>query len=124
MKAREQESPSRTLARASSLGIRTIASAERFQSMQTQTRRTAMKRLAVTVLAGVGAVALMTTGVSAAIICNDEGDCWQSKETYTYPPEARVHVYGDDYVVDTKKYKMREVRPGPGYWRGGVWVGF
>ena len=61
-----------------------------------------MKRLAVTVLASAGAVALMTTGVSAAIICNDEGDCWQSKETYTYPPEARVHVYGDDYVVDTK----------------------
>ena len=27
-------------------------------------------------------------------------------------------------VVDTKKYKMREARPGRGYWSGGVWVDF
>lgn len=83
-----------------------------------------MNRLTLTLLGATGAVALMTTGVSAAIICNDEGDCWQSTETYTYPPEARVQVYGDDYVVDKKKFKMREARPGRGYWRGGVWVDF
>ena len=83
-----------------------------------------MNRLTIAVLGAAGAVALMTTSVSAAIICNDEGDCWQAKETYTYPPEARVKVYEDNYVVDTKKYKMREVRPDRGYWRGGVWVGF
>ena len=50
----------------------------------------------------------------------DEGDCWKVKEKHTYPPDVRVHVYEDDYVIDTKKYKMREARPGRGYWRGGA----
>jgi hypothetical protein len=83
-----------------------------------------MSRLTFTLLGAAGAVALMTSGVSAAIICNDEGDCWQATERLTYPPEARVQIYEDDYVIDKKKYKMREARPGRGYWRGGVWVGF
>ena len=83
-----------------------------------------MNRLALTLLGAAGAVALMSTGVSAAIVCNDEGDCWKVKEKHTYPPQARVQIYEDDYVIDSKKYKWREARPGPGYWRGGVWVGF
>ena len=83
-----------------------------------------MKRTAVMLLAAAGSIALMTTGVSAAVVCNDEGDCWKVKEKHTYPPKARVHVYDDDYVIDTKKYKWREARPGPGYWSGGVWIDF
>ena len=82
-----------------------------------------MKRLSAMLLGAAGAVALMTTGVSAAVVCNDEGDCWKVNEKYDYPPKAKVHVYSDDYVVDTKKYKMREARPGRGYWSGGIWVG-
>jgi hypothetical protein len=83
-----------------------------------------MKRTTVAMLAAAGIVALISTGASAAVVCNDEGDCWKVKEKHTYPPEARVQIYEDDYVIDTKKYKLREARPGPGYWRGGVWVGF
>jgi hypothetical protein len=87
-------------------------------------KENAMRRLSMMLLGATGMIAVMSTGASAAIICNDDGDCWQTTETYTYPPDARVHVYADDYVIDKKKYKMREVRPGRGYWRGGVWVGF
>jgi hypothetical protein len=39
------------------------------------------------------------------------------------PPEARVNIYEDDYVIGPK-YKLREPGAGRGYWRGGVWVGF
>ena len=83
-----------------------------------------MKRLALTLATAIGALGLMASGASAAVVCNDEGDCWKVKERHTYPPDARVQVYEDDYVIDTNKYKLREPRPGPGYWRGGVWVGF
>jgi hypothetical protein len=83
-----------------------------------------MKRTVVALLSAAGASALMTTDVSAAVVCNDEGDCWKTKEKYTYPPKARVHIYDDDYVLDTKKYKWREARPGRGYWSGGVWIDF
>jgi len=75
-----------------------------------------------TVLAVLASIAL-TTGASAAVICNDEGDCWRSKERLTYPPEARVQIYGDDYAIGPK-YKWREAREGHGYYRGGAWIGF
>jgi hypothetical protein len=67
----------------------------------------------------------MASTASAAVVCNDNGDCWRVKEKYTYPPAARVHIYGDDWSFpDAKKYRWKEARPGPGYWNGGVWVGF
>jgi hypothetical protein len=83
-----------------------------------------MSRITLTLLGAAGSIALMTTSVSAAVVCNNEGDCWRVKEKYTYPPKAGVQIYGDDYVIDTKKYRWREARPGPGYWSKGVWIGF
>jgi hypothetical protein len=46
---------------------------------------------------------------SAAIVCNDERECWKVKEKHTYLPNVKLHVYEDDYVIDTKKS-----RPTPG----------
>jgi hypothetical protein len=83
-----------------------------------------MKHLVTASVIAVGALAFGAASASAAIICNDEGDRWKTHKKQTYPPAARVHVYEDNYVVDTKKYKMREAQREPGYWRGGVWVGF
>ena len=42
-------------------------------------------------------VALTSTGASAAIVCNDEGDCWHAKKNHDYRPEHHVHVYPDDW---------------------------
>jgi hypothetical protein len=67
-----------------------------------------------------------TTSASAAVVCNLEGDCWRVKDKHTYPPEAGVTIYDDDYVLGPK-YRMREPGAGRGYWRGpppGVWIGF
>jgi hypothetical protein len=74
-----------------------------------------LRRTAVALLSAAGAIALMTTGASAAVVCNEEGDCWRAKEEYAYPPTAHVQIYGDEYVSDTHKYKWREARPGRGY---------
>ena len=73
-----------------------------------------MKYLGTAVLALLGIIAL-SASASAAIVCNDDGDCWRVKEKYTYPPDVRLHVYEDDYVVDTKKYKWREPGTGRGH---------
>jgi len=82
-----------------------------------------MKYLATIPLTAVGLLAL-TTGASAAIVCNPDGDCWRVKERLVYPPQARVEIYEDDWVIDTKKYRWREAGSRRGYWRGGVWVTF
>jgi hypothetical protein len=83
-----------------------------------------MKAFSLTLLGGAAALALFATNVSAAVVCNDEGDCWKVKDKYDYPPTAGLQIYGDDWVIDTNKYRWREAQPGPGYWRKGVWIGF
>ena len=50
-----------------------------------------MKYLKTAVLAVLGTVAL-TAGASAAVVCNEDGDCWRTKERLTYPPDARVQM--------------------------------
>ena len=82
-----------------------------------------MKFAATAALVVVGSLAL-SASASAAVVCNDEGDCWRVKEKYDYPADVEVNVYDDDWIIDTKKYKWREPGEGRGYWRGGVWVTF
>jgi hypothetical protein len=60
-----------------------------------------MKYLKPAVLAVLGTVA-STASASAAVICNEDGDCWRTRERLTYPPEARVQIYGDDYNLGPK----------------------
>jgi hypothetical protein len=83
-----------------------------------------MKRLAYAAIGAVGALALMTGAASAAVVCNEDGDCWKVKEKPSYPADVKVQIYEDDWEIDTKKYRLREARPGRGYYRGGVWVDF
>ncbi len=48
-----------------------------------------MKYLGTALLGAAGILALSVTGASAAIVCNEDGDCWRTKERLTYPPDAR-----------------------------------
>ena len=69
-----------------------------------------MKHFGIAVLGIVGALAFTATSASAAIVCNEDGDCWHAKEKYEYKPEFGVHVYGDE---------------GRGYWGPkGAWIEF
>lgn len=86
-----------------------------------------MKTLSIALFAAASALAVSASSASAAVVCNDDGDCWRTKERYEYKPEFGVHVYGDDWrweERDAKKYRWREAREGRGYWRKGVWIGF
>lgn len=70
------------------------------------------------------ALMLSASTASAAVVCNDEGDCWRVKERLEYKPELRLRVYDDDWKwKEGEEYHWREAGPGPGYWRGGAWVG-
>ena len=81
-----------------------------------------MNYLVSATLAVLGSLALIASA-SAAVICNNDGDCWRTGERLTYPPEARVTIYDDDYAIGPK-FTMREPGKGRGYYRGGAWVGF
>ncbi|GLS20964.1 hypothetical protein GCM10007874_39810 [Labrys miyagiensis] len=83
-----------------------------------------MKHVALAALLGSGVLALASTGASARIICNEDGDCWHVKEMYDYQPGFRLTVHPDDWQwKQDEKYRWRE-HEGRGYWRGGVWVQF
>jgi hypothetical protein len=72
------------------------------------------------------AMAVMATSASAAVVCNEDGDCWRVKERYRYKPEFRLRVYEDDWKwadSDRGKYRWKEGR-GRGYYRSGVWIDF
>jgi len=74
----------------------------------------------------VGSAIALSVGAgsaSAAVVCNDEGDCWRVKKRVEYRPELRLRVYEDDWKwKEGEKYRWREAHSDHGYWRGGVWV--
>jgi hypothetical protein len=85
-----------------------------------------MSFLTKSALAAVGLLALSASTASAAIVCNEEGDCWHVRDHYGYRPEYGVRVYPDDWRwrdADARRYRWRE-HDGRGYWRRGVWIGF
>ena len=43
-----------------------------------------MKRLKMVLLAAESGLLVGTSGASAHIVCNDEGDCWHVKAKYDY----------------------------------------
>jgi len=84
-----------------------------------------MKNLITAVALTAGVLAFGATSASAAIVCNEQGDCWKTKEKYAYPPDARVRIYADDWKWGPNdKYRWRE-HEGRGYWGpNGVWLEF
>ena len=77
----------------------------------------------LTTLACTVALALSASAASAAVICNDEGDCWRVKERRDYKPELKLRVYDDDWKWgEGDKYRWREPGARHGYWREGVWI--
>jgi hypothetical protein len=99
----------------------------RVQSSAPITRRemeSSMNIFVKTALVSLGAVTVSSVAASAAVVCNDEGDCWRVKGRAEYKPELRLRVYDDDWKwKDGEKYRWRDAGPDHGYWRGGVWIG-
>ena len=86
-----------------------------------------MKKFAIALAGTLAVFAFSATTASAAIVCNEIGDCWHAKEKYDYKPEFGVRVYPDEWKWadnDHDKYRWRE-HEGRGYWNPkGVWIGF
>jgi hypothetical protein len=77
-----------------------------------------------TALVSLVAIIVSSGAASAAVVCNEEGDCWRVKGRAEYKPELRLRVYDDDWKwKDGEKYRWREAGRDHGYWRGGVWIG-
>ena len=75
---------------------------------------------------GAAALAIMTGSAAAAIVCNDDGDCWHVRDRYEYPAGIHVTWHDDDWRwrdQDRDRYRWRE-HEGRGYWRNGVWISF
>ncbi len=74
-----------------------------------------------------GALVLSSASASAAVVCNEDGDCWRTKKTYEYRPEFKLRIHKDDSKwsdADKSKYRWREAGKGRGYWRDGAWIEF
>jgi hypothetical protein len=70
------------------------------------------------------ALAVSATSASAAVVCNDEGDCWRVKERRDYDPGLKLRIYDDNWKwKEGEHYRWRDAGHGDGYYRGGVWIG-
>ena len=83
-----------------------------------------MHKYLLSAAAGVVGVLALATTASAAVVCNEDGDCWRVKEKYDYRPDWGLTVYDDDWKWTGDKYRWRDPGAGRGYWRKGVWIGF
>lgn len=82
-----------------------------------------MKRLsaiAIGAFMGASLLTLSAGDTSAAVVCNDEGDCWHTGVRHEYPAGAGVVIHEDDWTPG-ERHRWRE-HEGRGYWRGGNWV--
>jgi hypothetical protein len=82
-----------------------------------------MNGLTKVVLGAACALGLTATAASAAIVCNEDGDCWHTKRVYHYRPEFRLEVHPDNWRWEGRRHHWRE-HAGRGYWRNGVWIEF
>jgi hypothetical protein len=82
-----------------------------------------MKAMSKAFLIGAGALALTASAASAAIVCNEEGDCWRGRGRPAYGPELRLSIHPDNWKWSRHdRHRWREPGRGHGYWRGGSWI--
>jgi hypothetical protein len=80
-------------------------------------------RTLVKSLLAVGALVLTADTTSAAVVCNEDRDCWRVKGKPTYSGDLGLHVHPDEWTWPLgERYRWLEPGVGAGYYRGGVWV--
>jgi hypothetical protein len=84
-----------------------------------------MNALSKALLVGATALTLTASAASAAVVCNDEGDCWRVRGRPNYEPGLRLNIHPDNWRWDRqeeRRYRWREHRGDRGYWRQGAWI--
>ena len=72
-----------------------------------------MRALRTAMLAGAAFLALTATWASAAVVCNEEGDCWRVRGEPRYEPSLRLRIMPDEWRwKEGERYRWRE--PGRG----------
>jgi hypothetical protein len=79
-----------------------------------------LSTIAIGAFIGASALALSAVSASAAIVCNEDGDCWHVGVRHEYPAAAGVIIQEDNWAP-SERHRWRE-HEGRGYWRGGNWV--
>jgi hypothetical protein len=86
--------------------------------------KTAYLNLAAAAVLSAGAFALTATSASAAIACNQEGQCWHVHGDYNYRPEFGVVVHPDGWQWGAGDHYVWREHRGRGYWHNGIWIRF
>jgi hypothetical protein len=73
---------------------------------------------------GLGAAALSGSVSLAAVVCNDDGDCWHSREIFSYPAEGHVVIRPDEWAWKSDEHYKWHEHEGRGYWAHGEWRTF
>ena len=82
-----------------------------------------MNTFSKAILVAGAALSLTAATASAAIVCNDEGDCWRVSGEPRYEPTLKLRIQKDDWKwKEGEKYRMRDSGKGHGHYRNGVWV--
>jgi hypothetical protein len=82
-----------------------------------------MRVVSNSLLIGAAALTLTAGAASAAVVCNDEGDCWRVQEQRSYEPSLKLRVMPDNWKwKEGEKYRWRDAGRGHGYYRNGVWI--
>ena len=82
-----------------------------------------MKAITRALLVSAATLAMTAGAASAAVVCNDEGDCWRVKEQRNYEPSLKLRIMPDDWKwKEDEKYRWRESGKGHGHYRNGVWI--
>ena len=89
-----------------------------------------MKKISfVPAAAFLAALALGAGNASARVVCNAEGDCWHTDNSYHYKSEVKIEVHPDSWYFhhdwdQDKDHHWRGHHEGRGYWKNGAWVTF
>ena len=81
-------------------------------------------RLSLIGLLGSVPLAFAIDTASAEIVCNEDGDCWHTHESYHYKPEFGLAVHPDDWKWKEGEHHAWREHEGRGYWHGGQWKEF
>jgi hypothetical protein len=85
-----------------------------------------IRTLVFAALAGSAAIVATVDTASAYVVCNSYGDCWRTRERYSYQPSWGLKIYDDNWRWrdrDRARYRWRDYNRGY-YGRGGVWITF
>jgi hypothetical protein len=88
--------------------------------------KTILRPLCVAALLSGGAVAL-SGGASAAVVCNNAGDCWHTEGRDHYDTSLGVVSHPDDWYFHqhwdaSNPNHYRDYHEGRGYYKSGVWI--